>query len=67
MTYKGDFDLYVDGKLHWRNVAYEYARYLSKIDPAEFDWAIEECGVCTVLDDAGRELKFQPTEGERLQ
>jgi hypothetical protein len=58
------YDLYLDGRLLAQRLMIETVEDLCKLDAAEINWAIEDCGVCSMLDDSDRDLRVVAHKGE---
>jgi hypothetical protein len=52
------FDAYLDGRLLAQNLMPATVQDLCKLEVTGVKWAIEEHGVCCVLDDSERQLEF---------
>ena len=57
------FDIYVDGQLFSQCLTEATLENVCKLPAADLIWAMAEKGVCTLLDDSGREVKVTPHGG----
>ncbi|MGA8562568.1 MAG: hypothetical protein WB685_24480 [Pseudolabrys sp.] len=64
------FDAYLDGQLLAQDLLPATVQDLSKLEIVDVEWAIQEHGRCSVLDDNERQLEFfahgTPMEDKRL-
>ena len=64
------FDAYLDGQLLAQDLLPATVQDLSKLEIVDAEWAIQEHGRCSVLDDNERQLEFvahgTPMEDKRL-
>jgi hypothetical protein len=54
------FDVYLDGLLLAQDLLPSTVKDLCKLKIVDIEWAVEEHGKCTIVDDSGRELLLVP-------